>query len=169
MKGAVMNPKEELIALDKIIGRARVVAYRDRWGAMRKLLSCLVITSVVLVSGCEDEGEGSDVNQATADKAFAKGKSVVWVESKSDFWDVRSVRISGSQLGSNAGTYELAPGSYSLSVTCRNDPWKDQWAREHESEDYTESVGITAVAGQVVHVIVDSTGEGERFSLSVAQ
>lgn len=136
---------------------------------MKRLLPWLVLGSAALFSGCESGGEGGHLDQATVDRAYANGNSVVWVESQSDFWDIRNVRASGSPLGSNAGTYELPPGKYSLAVTCRNDPWKDQWAREHESQTITQSINITAVAGQTIHAIVDSTGEGARFDLYVAQ
>ena len=136
---------------------------------MNRFLSWLALGSVVLIAGCEDGGEGGHLDQAKVDQAFANGNSVVWVESKSDFWDIRNVRASGTTLGSNAGTYELAPGTYSLAVTCHNDPWKDQWAREHDAQNITQSINVTAVAGQIVHAIVDSTGEGARFDLYVAQ
>ncbi len=136
---------------------------------MRRMLSFLAISALALFVGCEGGGEGGGLDQETVDRAAANGNAVIWVESTSDFWDVREVRIAATHLGSDAGTYEVAPGSYTLSVTCRNERWKDQWTRMHDAADYTQSVHVDAVAGQVAHVLVDSTGIGNQFDLYVAQ
>ena len=133
----------------------------------RKVLLFLACACAAYVMGCEGEGERGGLNQAKVDAAYANGHSIVWLQSDSDFWDVVSVRASGALLGSDAGTYEVAPGHYSLAVTCENDPWKDQWARQHDSSKITQSVGIDLEAGQGAHVLVESTGAGNSFRLTV--
>lgn len=142
----------------------------NRWftGAyVRRAWPLLAIAAVAFVVGCEGEGERGGLNQAKVDEAYAKGHSIVWLQSDSDFWDVVSVRASGVLLGNDAGTYEVAPGHYSLSVTCENDAWKDQWGRQHDSSKITQSVGIDLDAGQGAHVLVESTGAGNSFRLTV--
>lgn len=142
-----------------------------RWsaGIAQRAWPLLVVAGVAFMAGCENgDGERGGLNQDKVDAAYANGNSIVWVQSDSDFWDVVAVRASGTLLGSDAGTFEIAPGRHTLSVTCENDPWRDQFGLQHDSSKISHSVSIDLEPRQGVHIVVDNTGAGNTFDLNVA-
>ena len=142
------------------------------WRALvsRTIAAGLALAAVGFLAGCDDgESGGGHLDAAVAEQAYARGNGVAWLENKgSDFWTIDRVSFGGGANGTSAGTYELAPGHYVLSVSATADPWKDQWARTHYDTKASRSVGLDVVAGQSVHVVMDSTGAGNEFSLVVA-
>jgi hypothetical protein len=151
----------------------RLSSFGLRWAkrAWIRFLLAAVVAPGLLVGCSDDDDGGGGVDQGIASQAYARGNGVVWLENKgSDFWTINRVTISpgGLQVG-GAGTYELGPGRYTMSVSCTADSWKDQWGRIHHDTKASNSVGFNVAAGQAVHVILDSTGAGNEFRLVVAQ
>lgn len=139
------------------------------WAA-KTMAAGLMAAGLALGAGCDDGGTAGRFNRSVADQAYARGNGVVWLENKgADFWTVNRVSIGSGARGTSAGTYEVAPGSYVMSVSCTADAWKDQWGRTHYDTKASKSVGLTVVAGQATHAVLDSTGAGNEFSLVVVK
>ena len=139
--------------------------------AAKAIAAGLALAGPAILAGCDDgESGGGHLDRSVAEPAYARGNGVVWLENKgSDFWTIDRVSFGGGAQGTSAGTYELAPGRYSLYVAATADAWKDQWARIHYDTKSSRSVGVTVVAGQATHAVLEKTSAGNEFSLEVVQ